>query len=114
MAGLAALAVAQFMVFLDETVVNVALPSIKTSPGFSQPSLAWVVNAYIAGVRRPGSARRPGRRPAGRRRMFLIGTAMFGAASLLNGLATSQGMLLGARALQGLGAALATRPRWPW
>lgn len=45
--ALAVLAVAQFMVFLDETVVNVALPSIKTSLGFSQPSLAWVINAYV-------------------------------------------------------------------
>ena len=45
--ALAVLAVAQFMIFLDETVVNVALPSIKTSLGFSEPSLAWVINAYV-------------------------------------------------------------------
>jgi EmrB/QacA subfamily drug resistance transporter len=106
--ALAVLAVAQFMVFLDETVVNVALPSIKTSLGFSQPSLAWVINAYV--LLFGGLILLGGRAAdlAGRRKMFLIGTAIFGAASLADGLATSQGMLIGARALQGAGAALAT------
>jgi EmrB/QacA subfamily drug resistance transporter len=106
--ALAVLAVAQFMVFLDETVVNVALPSIKSSLGFSQPSLAWVINAYV--LLFGGLILIGGRAAdlAGRRRIFLIGTAVFGAASLLDGLATSQGMLIGARALQGVGAALAT------
>jgi EmrB/QacA subfamily drug resistance transporter len=106
--ALAVLAAAQFMVFLDETVVNVALPSIKADLGFSQAALAWVVSAYI--VVFGGLVLLGGRVAdlAGRRRMFLVGTAVFGAASLLDGLATSQGMLLGARALQGVGAALAT------
>jgi EmrB/QacA subfamily drug resistance transporter len=106
--ALAVLAVAQFMVFLDETVVNVALPSIKTSLGFSQPSLAWVINAYV--LLFGGLILLGGRAAdlAGRRRIFLIGTAVFGVASLLDGLATSEGMLIGARALQGVGAALAT------
>ena len=106
--ALAVLAVAQFMIFLDETVVNVALPSIKTSLGFSEPSLAWVINAYV--LLFGGLILLGGRAAdlAGRRRIFLIGTAIFGLASLLNGLATSQGMLIGARALQGIGAALAT------
>ena len=106
--ALAVLAVAQFMVFLDETVVNVALPSIKTSLGFSEPSLAWVINAYV--LLFGGLILLGGRAAdlAGRRRIFLIGTAVFGAASLLDGLATSQGLLIGARALQGVGAALAT------
>jgi EmrB/QacA subfamily drug resistance transporter len=106
--ALAVLAVAQFMVFLDETVVNVALPSIKTSLGFSQTSLAWVINAYVLVF--GGLILLGGRATdlAGRRRIFLIGTAIFGAASLLDGLAASPGMLIGARALQGLGAALAT------
>jgi len=107
-AALAALAVAQFMVFLDETVVNVALPSIKGDRGFTQATLAWVVSAYIVVF---GGLVLLGGRAAdlfGRRRMFLIGTALFGAASLLDGLAQSQGMLLGARVLQGVGAALAT------
>lgn len=106
--ALAALAVAQFMVFLDETVVNVALPSIKGDLGFTQATLAWVVSAYIVVF---GGLVLLGGRAAdlfGRRRMFLIGTALFGAASLLDGLAQSQGMLLGARVLQGVGAALAT------
>jgi EmrB/QacA subfamily drug resistance transporter len=106
--ALAALAVAQFMVFLDETVVNVALPSIKLDLGFSEASLAWVVSAYIVVF---GGLVLLGGRVAdlfGRRRMFLIGTAVFGAASLLDGIAQSQGMLLGARVLQGVGAALAT------
>src|SRR6266545_1999140 len=105
---LAVLAVAQFMVFLDETVVNVALPSIKDDLGFSQPMLAWVVNTYIVMF---GGLVLLGGRVAdlfGRRRMFLAGTALFGMASLLDGLAPSQDMLLGARALQGIGAALAT------
>jgi EmrB/QacA subfamily drug resistance transporter len=106
--ALAVLAVAQFMIFLDETVVNVALPSIKTSLGFSEPSLAWVINAYVLVF--GGLILLGGRAAdlAGRRRIFLLGTAIFGAASLADGLATSQGMLIGARALQGLGAALAT------
>jgi EmrB/QacA subfamily drug resistance transporter len=106
--ALAVLAAAQFMVFLDETVVNVALPSIKVDLGFSEATLAWVVSAYI--VVFGGLVLLGGRVAdlAGRRRMFLAGTALFGMASLLSGLATSQGMLLGARALQGVGAALAT------
>jgi EmrB/QacA subfamily drug resistance transporter len=106
--ALAVLAVAQFMVFLDETVVNVALPSIKEDLGFSQSSLAWVVNAYVLMF---GGLLLLGGRLAdllGRRRVFLIGTALFGVASLAAGVAESEGMLLGARAVQGIGAALAT------
>jgi EmrB/QacA subfamily drug resistance transporter len=106
--ALTALAVAQFMVFLDETVVNVALPSIKADLGFSAATLAWVVSVYIVVF---GGLVLLGGRTAdlfGRRRVFLAGTALFGAASLLDGLAASQSMLLAARALQGVGAALAT------
>jgi EmrB/QacA subfamily drug resistance transporter len=106
--ALAVLAVAQFMVFLDETVVNVALPSMKGDLGFSQASLAWVVNAYMVMF---GGLLLLGGRVAdlsGRRRVFVAGIALFGAASLLAGLAPSQGILVGARALQGVGAALAT------
>jgi EmrB/QacA subfamily drug resistance transporter len=106
--ALAVLAIAQFMVFLDETVVNVALPSIRDDLGFSQATLSWVVSIYIVMF---GALVLLGGRVAdlfGRRRVFLLGTAVFGAASLLDGLAQSQGMLLGARALQGIGAALAT------
>lgn len=106
--ALAVLAGAQFMVFLDETVVNVALPSIKDDLGFSQASLAWVVNAYILMF---GGLVLLGGRMAdlfGRRRIFLAGTAVFALGSLLDGLAPSQSVLLAARAVQGIGAALAT------
>jgi MFS family permease len=106
--ALAVLAVAQFMVFLDETVVNVALPSIEDDLGFSQAALAWVVNAYMLTF---GGLLLLGGRVGdlfGRRRMFLAGTALFGTASLLAGLAPSEVTLVGARALQGAGAALAT------
>jgi EmrB/QacA subfamily drug resistance transporter len=106
--ALAALAIAQFMVFLDETVVNVALPSIKVDLGFSEATLSWVVSAYI--VVFGGLVLLGGRLGdlLGRRRMFLLGTALFGVASLLDGVAQSEAMLLGARALQGIGAAMAT------
>jgi EmrB/QacA subfamily drug resistance transporter len=106
--ALAVLAIAQFMVFLDETVVNVALPSIKVDLGISQAGLAWVVNAYMLTF---GGLLLLGGRVAdlfGRRRLFLAGNALFAQASLLAGLAQSEGMLVGARALQGIGAALAT------
>jgi EmrB/QacA subfamily drug resistance transporter len=86
----------------------VALPSIKLSLGFSQATLAWVVSAYIVVF---GGLVLLGGRLAdlfGRRRVFLIGTAVFGLASLLDGLAQSQETLIGARVLQGVGAALAT------
>jgi EmrB/QacA subfamily drug resistance transporter len=107
-AALIVLAAAQFMVFLDETVVNVALPSIKADLGFTQPTLAWVINAYMLAF---GGLLLLGGRIAdlyGRRRIFLAGTAVFGLASLLDGLATSPWQLVAARALQGVGAALAT------
>src|SRR5436189_6457961 len=87
--ALAALAVAQFMVFLDETVVNVALPWIKGDLGFSQATLAWVVSAYMLTF---GGLLLLGGRVAdlfGRRRMFLAGTALFVVASLVDGLAQS-------------------------
>jgi MFS family permease len=102
------LAIAQFMVFLDETVVNVALPSIRDDLGFSQATLSWVVSIYIVMF---GALVLLGGRVAdlfGRRRVFLLGTAVFGAASLLDGLAQSQGMLLGARA-----RCRGSAPRWP-
>ncbi len=97
---------AQFMVVLDATVVNVALPSIQTDLDFSDSSLQWVVNGYTLLF---GGFLLLGGRLAdliGRRRLFVVGTAIFGVASLINGLATSDTMLIGARALQGFGAAL--------
>jgi EmrB/QacA subfamily drug resistance transporter len=97
---------AQFMVVLDATVVNVALPSIQTDLGISNSSLQWVVNGYTLMF---GGFLLLGGRMAdliGRRRLFVAGTAIFAFASLLNGFATSDTMLIGARALQGFGAAL--------
>src|SRR5918911_774215 len=97
---------AQFMVILDATIVNVALPSIQTDLGLSEANLQWIINAYTLVF---GGFLLLGGRAGdllGRKRLFLIGLAIFTAASLLNGLATSSGMLIGFRALQGLGAAL--------
>jgi EmrB/QacA subfamily drug resistance transporter len=96
---------AQFMVVLDATVVNVALPSIQTDLGVSEANLQWVVNAYTLVF---GGFLLLGGRAGdllGRKRLFLGGVIVFTAASLLDGLSTSTGMLIGARALQGLGAA---------
>jgi EmrB/QacA subfamily drug resistance transporter len=106
MLALSLLCAAQFMVILDVTVVNVALPSIQASVGFSLADLQWVVTAYTLAF---GGLLLLGGRAAdllGRRRVFLTGLAVFTAASLAAGLATSQEALLAARALQGVGAAL--------
>jgi len=98
--------VAQFMVLLDVSIVNVALPSIRHSLGFSQVELQWVLNAYtltFAGFLLLGG------RAAdlfGRRRIFLVGLTVFTLASLFGGLAQDQAMLIGARAVQGLGGAI--------
>jgi EmrB/QacA subfamily drug resistance transporter len=97
---------AQFMVVLDATIVNVALPSIQKDLSLSEGSLQWIVNAYTLVF---GGFLLLGGRLGdllGRKRLFLIGLVIFTAASLLDGLATSEGMLVGARSLQGLGAAL--------
>jgi len=97
---------AQFMVVLDATIVNVALPSIQKDLHLSEGNLQWIVNAYTLVF---GGFLLLGGRAGdllGRKRLFLIGLVVFTGASLLDGLATSQGMLVGARALQGLGAAL--------
>ena len=99
-------ALAQFMVVLDATIVNVALPSIQRGLHFSTENLQWVVNAYTLAF---GGFLLLGGRAAdifGRRRLFLLGVALFSAASLLNGLASSSTMLVVGRALQGLGGAL--------
>src|SRR6202022_4645280 len=104
--ALVVLCVGVLMIILDQTIVNVALPSIQRDLGFSQSSLAWVVNAYL--ITFGGVLLLAGRFGdlIGRRRMFLIGLAVFTAASLLCGLANSQGLLIGARFLQGLGGAM--------
>lgn len=96
------------MIVLDVTVTNVALPSIQQDLGFSESSLAWVVNAYLIAF--GGLLLLSGRIGdlLGRRRVFLIGLGVFTAASLLCGFSQSQGMIVGARFLQGVGGALAS------
>ena len=99
---------AQFMVILDATIVNVALPSIQHGLGFSTGTLQWVVNSYTLTF---GGFLMLGGRAGdlfGRKRLFIAGIVIFSAASLLNGLAGSAGILVAGRALQGLGGALVT------
>ena len=96
----------ELMIVLDTTVVNVALPSIRESLGFSEASLVWVVNAYMLTY---GGFLLLGGRMAdlfGRRRLFILGTVGFTIASLLSGLAHNTEMLIGARFFQGLMAAI--------
>jgi EmrB/QacA subfamily drug resistance transporter len=99
---------AQLMIILDLTVVNIALPTIARGLHFSAPSLSWVLNAYTLTF---GGLLLLGGRAGdilGRRRVFMAGLALFTLASLAGGLATSAGMLLAARAVQGVGGAIAT------
>src|ERR1044071_1176626 len=96
---------AQFMVVLDATIVNVALPSIQVDLHLSEANLQWIVNAYSLFF---GGFLLLGGRAGdliGRKRLFLAGLVVFTVASLLNGLAVNEGMLIASRALQGLGAA---------
>lgn len=105
-ATLAVLALAQFIVVLDVTIVNVALPHIQTDLGFAPESLQWVISAYTLLF---GGFLLLGGRAAdllGPRRVFIAGLVLFGAASLVAGLADSPGFLIGARAVQGLGGAM--------
>src|SRR5665213_3123289 len=92
--------IAQFMVILDATIVNVALPSIQHGLHFSATSLQWIVNAYALVF---GGFLLLGGRASdlfGRQRLFIAGVAVFTIASLINGIATSSGLLIGGRALQ--------------
>jgi EmrB/QacA subfamily drug resistance transporter len=100
------LCIGMLMIILDATIVNVALPSIQDDLGFSQNSLAWVVNAYLIAF--GGLLLLAGRLGdlIGQRRIFLIGLGVFTVASLICGVAQSQGMLIGARFVQGVGGAL--------
>ena len=95
----------EFMIVIDTTIINVALPSIQTDLQFSESSLVWVVNAYM--VTYGGFLLLGGRLGDlyGNRRWFLLGTALFTVASLVCGLSSSQGLLVAARATQGLGGA---------
>jgi EmrB/QacA subfamily drug resistance transporter len=104
--ALIVLCLGDLMIVLDTTIVNVALPSIGEDLGFSQTSLAWVVNAYLLTF---GGFLLLGGRLGdlfGHRRLFLIGVALFTAASIACGLSTTQELLVGARAVQGLGGAV--------
>ncbi|HEX2345506.1 MAG TPA: MFS transporter, partial [Gaiellaceae bacterium] len=104
--ALLVLCLGDLMIVLDVTIVGVALPSIREDLGFSEESLAWVVNAYL--ITFGGFLLLGGRLGDlfGHRRLFVGGIALFTLASAACGLATSQGMLVGARAVQGLGAAV--------
>jgi EmrB/QacA subfamily drug resistance transporter len=105
-AALLVLCLGDLMIVLDTTIVNVALPSIREDLAFSETSLAWVVNAYLLTF---GGLLLLGGRLAdlyGQRRLFLLGIALFTAASLACGLAGSQELLVAARALQGVGGAV--------
>jgi MFS family permease len=97
---------AQFMVILDVSVVNVALPAIRNGLHFSEQNLQWVVNAYT--VTFAGFLLLGGRAAdlMGRRRVFVAGLGLFGLASLAGGLAQTQAELIAARAVQGLGGAV--------
>src|SRR6476661_4938913 len=97
---------AQFMVILDATIVNVALPSIQKDLGLSEANLQWIISAYTLFF---GGFLLLGGRAGdllGRKRVFLVGLVIFTAASLLNGLSSTSGQLIAFRAVQGLGAAL--------
>jgi EmrB/QacA subfamily drug resistance transporter len=98
----------QFMLVLDVSVVNIALPDIRSGLGFSESNLGWVINAYTLAF---GGFLMLGGRAAdlfGHKRVFLGGLAVFTAASLLNALSTSPEVLIAGRAIQGLGAAFAS------
>src|SRR5436305_15209260 len=98
--------VAQFVVVLDASIVNVALPSIGRGLHFSEENLPWVVNAYVIAF---GGFLLLGGRAAdllGRRRVFMAGLLVVAVASLAAGFAANQGQLIAARAAQGLGAAI--------
>jgi EmrB/QacA subfamily drug resistance transporter len=106
-AALAVIVGFQLMLVVDGTIVNVALPAIQRSLGFSETGLSWVVNSYALAI---GGLLLLGGRAGdilGRRRVFIAGVTVFTASSLLGGLAPSPGWLVAARAVQGAGAALA-------
>jgi len=104
--ALVVLCAGMLMIVLDQTIVNVALPSIRGDLGFSQSGLAWVVNVYL--IVFGALLQLAGRLGdlVGRKRIFLLGMTVFVAASLLCGLAQSQAMLIAARFVQGVGGAM--------
>src|SRR3954453_5259283 len=107
-AALAVIALAQFMVIMDTSIIGVALPKIQADVGFTPESLSWVFNAYVIAF---GGLLLLGGRLAdllGAKRVFSLGWGVLAAGSLAAGLADSTGVEIGARALQGAGAALIT------
>src|SRR5918997_5560406 len=104
--ALLVLCLGDLLIVLDVSIVNVALPSIREDLGFSEASLAWVINAYTLTF--GGFMLLAGRLGDlfGHRRVFLLGVGLFTVASLFCGLATSPGMLVGGRAVQGIGGAV--------
>jgi EmrB/QacA subfamily drug resistance transporter len=106
--ALAVLCLGQLMMVLDSTIVNVALPSIQHDLNFSQGNLTWVLDGYL--ITFGGFLLLAGRLGdlVGRKRVFLSGLVLFTAASILCGIADSQGLLIGARLLQGVGGAVAS------
>src|SRR5256884_1129537 len=104
--ALIVLCAGMLMIVLDATIVNVALPSIQRDLGFSQSSLAWVVNAYL--IPFGGLLLLAGRLGdlVGRKRVFTIGLAVFTVASIVCGASVSQQMLVAARLIQGVGGAM--------
>src|SRR6201992_3944386 len=106
--ALAVLCLGQLMMVLDSTIVNVALPSIQHDLHFTQSSLTWVIDGYL--ITFGGLLLLAGRLGdlVGRKRIFLTGLVLFTAASVLCGIATTQGMLIGFRLLQGAGGAVAS------
>src|SRR5919198_3540577 len=103
---LAFLCMVGFLDFVDASIVNVALPTIRHELHFSVQSLQWVLSAYLLTY---GGFMLLGGRMAdllGRRRILLAGTSLFGLASLMAGISSSEGMLIGARLVQGVGAAM--------
>src|SRR5207244_11646302 len=104
--ALVVLCAGMLMIILDQTIVNVELPSIQSDLGFAQSSLAWVVNAYLIAF--GGALLLAGRLGdlLGQRRVFLAGLAVFTAASLVCGLSVDQEMLVAARFIQGVGGAM--------
>src|SRR6202020_2454378 len=106
--ALAVLCLGQLMMVLDSTIVNVALPSIQRDLGFSQGNLTWVLDGYL--ITFGGFLLLAGRLGdlIGRKRVFPAGLLLFTPASVLCGVADSQGLLIGARLLQGVGGAVAS------
>src|SRR5437660_11004133 len=111
--ALVVLCLGDLMIVLDTTIVNVALPSIKEDLRFTETSLVWVVNAYMLTF---GGFLLLGGRLGdlyGHRRLFLLGLTLFTLASLVCGLSNLQGLLIGARAAQGLGGAVVSAGALP-